>query len=79
MGSEEIAELLKDRAFPYTGIPTQVISDRDPRFTSSLFKELCKVLGVRQNISTAYHPQTNGQLERTNQSMEDLLCIFCNY
>ena len=79
MGSEEIVELLKDRAFPYIGIPTWVISDRDPRFTSSLFKELCKALGVRQNISTAYHPQTDGQSEQMNQSMEDLLRIFCNH
>ena len=79
MGSEKIAELFKNRAFPYTGIPTWVISDCDPRFTSSLFKELCRTLGIRQNISTAYHPQTDGQSERMNQSMEDLLCIFCNY
>ena len=79
MGSEEIVELLKDRAFPYIGIPMRVISDHDPRFTSSLFKELYKALGVWQNISTAYHPQTDGQSEWTNQLMEDLLCIFYNY
>ena len=79
MGSEEIAELFKNRAFPYTSIPTWVILDCDPRFMSSLFKELCRTLGIRQNISTAYHPQTDGQSERMNQSMEDLLCIFCNY
>ena len=79
MGSEEIAELFKDRAFPYIGIPLKAISDHDPHFMSSLFQELCKGMGIKQNISTAYHPQMDGQLERTNQSMEDLLHIFCNY
>ena len=79
MSSLEIAELFKDHVFSYTGIPKKVISDRDIRFTSSVFKELCQNLGVEQNFSTAYHPQTDGQSERTNQIMEDLLRIFCNY
>ena len=78
MGAEAIAELFKERVFPYTGIPMWLISDRDTRFTSSWFKELCRVLGITQNLSMAYHPQTNGQSERTNQTMEGLLRIFCN-
>ena len=61
------------------GILTKLISDRDTRFTSSWFKELCRALGVAQNLSTAYHPQTDGQSERTNQTMEGLLRIFCNH
>ena len=79
MGAEAVAELFKERVFPYTGIPTKLISDRDTRFTSSWFKELCCALGVDQNISTAYHPQTDGQSERTKQTMEGLLRIFCNH
>ena len=79
MGAEAIAELFKERVFPYTGIPMRLISDCDTRFTSSWFKELCRVLGVTQNLSTAYHPQTDGQSERTNQTMEGLLRIFCNH
>jgi len=63
MGSIKIAELLKEKAFPYTGIPQKVISDRDTCFTSKLFKELCAGLGIDQNLSTAYHPQTDGQSE----------------
>ena len=78
MGAEAIVELFKERVFPYTGIPVRLISDRDTRFTSSWFRELCRVLGVTQNLSTAYHPQTDGQSERTNQTMEGLLRIFCN-
>ena len=79
MGSEEIAELFKECVFLYTGIPRKLISDRDTHFTSAFFKEVCNALGVQQNISTAYHPQTNGQSERMNQTMEDLLRIFSNY
>ena len=79
MGAEAIAELFKEWVFPYTGIPTRLISDQDTWFTSSWFRELCRVLGVTQNLSMAYHPQTDGQLERTNQTMEGLLRIFCNH
>ena len=78
MGAEAIAELFKERVFPYTGVPMRLISDQDTRFTLSWFKELCRVLGITQNLSTAYHPQTDGQSERTNQTMEGLLRIFCN-
>ena len=56
-----------------------LISDQDTQFTSLWFRELCWVLGVTQNLSTIYHPQTNGQSEWTNQTMEGLLQIFCNH
>ena len=79
MGAEAIAKLFKERVFLYTEIPTRLILDRDTRFTSSWFKELCRVLRVTQNLSTAYHPQMDGQSERTNQTMEELLRIFCNH
>ena len=49
------------------------------RFTSSWFRESCRVLEITQNLSTAYHLQTDGQSKRTNQTMEGLLCIFCNH
>ena len=55
------------------GIPSSIISDRDPKFTSHFFFFLHKALRTRLNMSSAYHPQTDGQTERTNQSMEDLL------
>ena len=79
MGAKAIVELFKEQIFPYIGIPTWLISDQDMQFTSSWFKELCRVLRITQNLSTAYHPQTDGQLERTNQMMEGLLRIFCNH
>jgi transposase InsO family protein len=65
--------------FPFAGLPKKIISDRDPQFTSTFFKELCKQLDMSQNLSTAYHPQTDGQLEKMNQHIEMALWIYCNY
>jgi len=79
MNLEQLAELYKDKAFPYTGIPSKIILDRDVQLTSHFTKELCKQLGIQQNISTAYHPQTDGQSEKTNQHVETALRIFSNY
>jgi hypothetical protein len=77
--AEGVARLFKDRIFPFVGLPKRIILDRDPQFTSTFFKELCKQLEVSQNMSTAYHPQTDGQSEKTNQHVETALCIYCNY
>src|SRR6266850_2385780 len=77
--AEGVAKLFKDRIFPFVGLPKKIISDRDPRFTSAFFRELCKQLEVTQNLSTAYHPQTDGQSEKTNQHLKTALRIYCNY
>ena len=79
MGTEDLARLYKERAFPFIGLPSKLISDRDVRFTSNLFKEICGQLGVQQNMSSAYHPQTDGESERTNQTVETALRIFGNF
>jgi hypothetical protein len=50
-----------------------MISDQDPRFTSHFAKALCNQLGIKQNISTAFHPQTDGLTERKNQWIEQFL------
>ena len=73
-----IAELYATHVFPHYGIPLKVISDQDPRFDSAFTTDLCRLLGIRQNISTAYHPQTNSQSERTNQSLETYLRLYCD-
>jgi hypothetical protein len=78
MTTEELAKLYFTRVFPHYGIPSKIISDRDTRLTSSLARDICKQAGIEQNISTAYHPQTDGQSERTNQTLETYLRIFCN-
>jgi transposase InsO family protein len=48
---------------PWFGLPKRIISDQDPRFTSHFSKTLCKNLGIQQNLSTAFHPRTDGQTE----------------
>ncbi|GKE22599.1 putative reverse transcriptase domain-containing protein [Tanacetum coccineum] len=59
-------------------VPVLIISDRDGRFTSHFWKTLNKALGTRLDMSTAYHPQTDGQSERTIQTLEDMLhaCVL---
>src|SRR6267154_268113 len=71
-----IAQLYLQHLFPWFGIPKRVISDRDPRFTSHFAKAVCKVTGIQQNISTAFHPRTDGQTERMNQWIEVYLRQF---
>nr|GFA24896.1 putative reverse transcriptase domain-containing protein [Tanacetum cinerariifolium] len=55
------------------GIPVTIISDRDPRFASNFWRSLQNALGTRLDMSTAYHPETDGQSERTIQTLEDML------
>ncbi|GJV49342.1 putative reverse transcriptase domain-containing protein [Tanacetum coccineum] len=55
------------------GIPVLIIYDRDPRFTSNFWRSLQKALGTNLDMSTAYHPQTNGQSERTIQTLKDMM------
>ncbi|MCH88206.1 retrotransposon protein, partial [Trifolium medium] len=60
------------------GIPTSIVSDRDPRFTSRFWEAFQRAFGTRLSFSTAYHPQTDGQSERTIQTLEDMLraCVL---
>jgi hypothetical protein len=55
--AEGTAQLFLQKVFCHYGLPTKIISDRDPRFMSKFTKELCQLLSIQQNISTAYHPR----------------------
>ena len=79
VNTEQTAKLYTTYILPHYGLPRRIISDRDPRFTSVFSRELCRTLGISQTISTAYHPQTDGQSERTNQRLEQYLRIFIDY
>ncbi len=64
---EDIAQLLYTHVFSIFGVPDTLISDRDPRFTAASFKNLALSLGIKQCLSSAFHPQSDGQTERMNR------------
>lgn len=61
------------------GLPSSIVSDRDSRFTSRFWKALMALLEIKTKMSTAFHPQTDGQTERTNQTLEQYLRMYSNY
>nr|GFB41407.1 reverse transcriptase domain-containing protein [Tanacetum cinerariifolium] len=75
---ERLTRLYLKEIFCRHGVPVLIISDRDPRFASRFWKSFQKSLGANLDISTAYHPETNGQSERTIQTLEDMLraCVM---
>ncbi|GJZ42796.1 putative reverse transcriptase domain-containing protein [Tanacetum coccineum] len=75
---EKLARLYIDVIVARHGVPVSIISDRDGRFTSHFWQTIQKALGTRLDLSTAYHPRTDGQSERTIQTLEDMLraCII---
>ncbi|GJP56798.1 hypothetical protein CLOM_g15845 [Closterium sp. NIES-68] len=75
--TEETAQLFVRYIISQHGIPTTLISDRDPKFTSKFWNELMSLLGTKLAMSFAYHPQTDGQIERLNQIVEQLLRAAC--
>jgi hypothetical protein len=73
------AIVMRNRVFREEGLPKKVISDCGPQFISSFMKELYRLLGIEGNPSTAYHPQTDSQMERINQEVEKYLRMFTNH
>ncbi|GJW10156.1 putative reverse transcriptase domain-containing protein [Tanacetum coccineum] len=76
--TERLARIYIDEIVARHGVHVSIISDRDGRFTSRCWQTVQKALGTRLDISTAYHPQTDGQSERTIQTLEDMLrpCVI---
>ncbi|KAK7266501.1 hypothetical protein RIF29_19145 [Crotalaria pallida] len=70
---EKLAQLYIKEVIRLHGVPSNIISDRDPRFLSRFRQSLQQALGTELKLSSAYHPQTDGQTERTIQSWQDLL------
>nr|GEY17827.1 reverse transcriptase domain-containing protein [Tanacetum cinerariifolium] len=75
---EKLAQLYLKEIICRHGVPVSIISDRDSLFTSRFWETLRKALGTQLNLSTAYHPETDGQSERTIQTLEDMLraCVI---
>ena len=74
--SANIADIFLKKIFQLHGIPKVIISDWDPKFTGNFWRSLFKGLNTTLNFSTSFHPQTNGQTERVNQELEDLLRMY---
>lgn len=73
-----MARLFMDHVWRYNGLPKKIITDRDGRFTSHFSDALATSLGIRQALSTAFHPQTDGQTEIMNRYVEDTLRHYVN-
>jgi hypothetical protein len=68
-----VASLFFEHVVRMHGVPTSIVSDRDPRFTSLFWRSLWSLLGTKLAMSTAFHPQTDGQTERANRTLEEML------
>ena len=71
--SAKLVELYMQRIVCLHGVPKKIVSDRGTQFTSHFWKKLHESMDTKLNFSLAYHPQTGGQIERTNQILEDML------
>ena len=71
--AEGIAKLIMRNVVRLHGVPREIVSDRDTRFTAKFMRKLCELLGIKQSMSTAFHPQSDGQTERANRVLEDML------
>ena len=77
--AEGLARLFRDNVWKLHGLPESVILDKGPQFATGMTKELNKMLGIETKLSTAYHPETDRQMERTNQELEQYLRMYVNH
>jgi len=77
--SEEAAWLYIDRVFWLHGIPEKIVSDRGTQFTAEFWMLFWKQMGTKHSMSTAYHPQSDGQTERVNSVLNQYLRVYCSY
>jgi hypothetical protein len=75
---EGAGQLLLDNLYKQFGLPDKMLSDRGPQFAAKAFCKLLKLLGIKSNLTTAYHPQTDGATVRVNQEIEAYLLIYCS-
>ena len=79
INAPELAEVFCREVVLKFGTPVSLITDRGSLFTSSYWSEFCYGMKIKRKLSTAFHPQTDGQTERLNQELECYLRIYCNY
>ncbi|KAK3565647.1 hypothetical protein QTP86_012969 [Hemibagrus guttatus] len=74
----QTAEAMFQHVFRNFGLPEDIVSDRGPQFTSQVWGSLCEQLGIGISLSSGYHPQSNGQVERLNQEIGRFLRSYCS-
>ncbi|CCF51517.1 hypothetical protein NDA10_006902 [Ustilago hordei] len=77
--SKQTAELLKDQVMSHFGVPDHIVSDCSHQFVSAAWREFMEKLVIHHSLSTAYHLQTDRQMEQVNQVVEQYLRMYCNY
>jgi len=75
----DLARIFAKEIWRFHGLPTDIVSDRDSRFTSETWKDLLRLLEIRPRMSTAFHPQTDGQTEQLNETIEAYLRAFVGH
>ena len=79
MSAEELARLFWDQVWKLHRLLESIVSDRGVQFAVGMMKELNNLLGIQTKLSTAYHLQTDGQMERVNQELEQYLRVFIDH
>jgi len=77
--AEGLARLFRDHVWKLHGLPESIISDRGAQFAANLMKELNQILEIETRLSTAFHPQMDGQTEQTNQELKQYLRMFIDH
>jgi len=79
MNPEDLADHFLRQVIRPHRLPSSIVSDRGSLFTSDFWRRVTEALGISPNLSTAFHPQTDGQMERANATLEQYLRAYCNY
>jgi hypothetical protein len=75
----EVAKIFFNKVFSQHGLPKVIVSDRDAKFTSHFWRTIFQEIGTKLSMSTAFHPQTDGQTERMNRTLEEMLRAYSTY
>ena len=79
INAPQLARVFFDNVFRFYGMPRVIISDKDRRFRSSFWQALMQYLGTQLRMSTAFHPQTDGQAERYNRTVQEMLRSYIDF
>ena len=75
----DVAQTLLEHIFQHHGLPTAIVSDHSTQFVNMLWTEVCRLVKITQRLSTVFHPERDGAMERANQELETYLRIFISF